>query len=368
MKKIIINENQRGFLFKNGKFEKLLGAGKYHLFSADKQIEIVSVEHQLSSASCDLDTLLANPDVSKSVSVVEVPDQQLALHFINGQFTRILKPGKHAFWNTTKTHTFQMTDTSTPEVASDVPTYIFDMIPSSFYTKVGVAEYERCRLTFDRKPIRVLEPGTYYFWKNNVQVNAWPVDTRLQQYDVSGQEILTADKVSLRINFVLTYRVTDVEKIITEIEDYDEQMRVAAQLALREYVGKHKLDEILENKDEMSKSVFQQLKEKEKNFFVEITDGGVKDIILPGEIREIMNSVLVAEKQAQANVITRREEIASTRSLLNTAKLMDENQTLYRLKELELIERICGNVGNINLSGNSDLLTQLTALLQGKAS
>ena len=58
---------------------------------------------------------------------------------------------------------------------------------------------------------------------------------------------------------------------------------------------------------------------------MEIIDAGVKDIILPGEIRDIMNTVLIAEKRAQANVITRREEVASTRSLLNTAKLMEEN-------------------------------------------
>jgi regulator of protease activity HflC (stomatin/prohibitin superfamily) len=97
---------------------------------------------------------------------------------------------------------------------------------------------------------------------------------------------------------------------------------------------------------------------------VEIYSAGVKDIILPGAIREIMNTVLIAEKRAQANVITRREEVASTRSLLNTAKLMDENQTLYRLKELEYIERISENVGNINVSGSGDLLSQLTAIIR----
>ena len=107
------------------------------------------------------------------------------------------------------------------------------------------------------------------------------------------------------------------------------------------------------------------MKAKEKDLFVEITDAGVKDIILPGEIREIMNTVLVAEKRAQANVITRREEVASTRSLLNTAKLMDENQTLYKLKELEYVERICENVGSIHLSGNGNILGQLTAILNG---
>ena len=140
-----------------------------------------------------------------------------------------------------------------------------------------------------------------------------------------------------------------------------------AQLTLREYVGKYKLDEILENKEQMSEFVFGKLKEKEKEeeLFVSFADAGVKDIILPGEIREIMNTVLVAEKRAQANVITRREEVASTRSLLNTAKLMDENQTLYKLKELEYVERICENVGNISLNGNGNILGQLTAILNG---
>ena len=78
-----------------------------------------------------------------------------------------------------------------------------------------------------------------------------------------------------------------------------------------------------------------------------------------------MQTVLLAEKKAQANVITRREEVASTRSLLNTAKLMDENQTLYKLKELEYIERICENINNLNLNGNTDILTQLTSVLRG---
>lgn len=152
-------------------------------------------------------------------------------------------------------------------------------------------------------------------------------------------------------------------QILTEIDDFSEQLHVAAQLALRTYVGKYKLDEILENKEQMSQYVLEALKAKEASLFIEIADAGVKDIILPGEIREIMNTVLVAEKRAQANVITRREEVASTRSLLNTAKLMDENQTLYRLKELEYIERICENVGNINLNGG-DILSQLAGLVQ----
>ena len=364
MKKVIINENQRGLLFKNGKYVKMLPAGKYFSYGG-KDIEVLSLDQPIVSDKCALDTILNDKMVANNVSVIEVADEEVALHFVNGKFVSVLRHGKYAFWSLIDKHEYKIVDISTPEVSADVPEYIFTKIPSIYYTKVEVLEYQKARLYFNQKLIKILDAGTYYFWKNGVKIDVGFVDTRLTQMDITGQEILTQDKVSLRINFVCNYRVTDYVKILTEIDNFAEQMHVAAQLALREYVGKYKLDDILENKDEMSKYVFTRLKEKEKELFVEISDAGVKDIILPGEIREIMNTVLVAEKRAQANVITRREEVASTRSLLNTAKLMDENQTLYKLKELEYVERICENVGSIHLSGNSDVLTQLTNILRG---
>lgn len=362
MKKVIINENQKGFLFKNGKYEKTLDAGKYRLFGG-KEIETSDIEQPIACDRCPLETLLADSAVADRVSVVEVGDEELALHYVNGKFASLLRHGKYAFWSIADRHEFKIIDISSPEVGDCVPEYVFSKIPQLYYTKIEVAEYQKARLFFNKKFERILDAGTYYFWKTPIKVDVDFVDTRLTQMNVTGQEMLTADKVSLRINFVCNYRVTDHVRILTEIDNFEEQIHVAAQLALREYVGKYKLDEILENKDQMSEFVFDKLKIKEKELFVEITDAGVKDIILPGEIREIMNTVLVAEKRAQANVITRREEVASTRSLLNTAKLMDENQTLYKLKELEYIERICENVGNISLTANGNILNQLTALL-----
>ena len=364
MKKVIINENQKGFLFKNGKYIKLLDAGRYYVYG-NREIIVNSLDQPVLCPNCALEILLADKAVAAQVAVVEVGDEELALHYINGKFSSVLHRGRYAFWKTVDEHGFQTVDISTPTVDEAVPTHIFSKIPPALYTKVEVAEYQKARLYFNKKLERVLDAGTYYFWNTAVKVDVDFVDTRLTQMNITGQEILTADKVSIRINFVCTYRVTDCVKILTEIDDYEEQMHVAAQLALREYVGRYKLDDILESKEQMSKFVFERLKAKEGDLFVEITDAGVKDIILPGEIREIMNTVLVAEKRAQANVITRREEVASTRSLLNTAKLMDENQTLYKLKELEYVERICENVGHISLNGNGNILTQLTAILNG---
>ena len=361
--KVVINENQRGFLFKDGKYQKMLAPGKYYLFG-DREVECAFIDQPLELARVSTEILLADAAVREAVTAVEVGDQELALHFVNGQFSSVLRAGKHVFWTLVDKHEFQIIDISTPEVSADVPAYIFTRIPQYYFQKVEVAEYQKARLYFDRKLVRVLDAGVYYFWNTSVRVDVSIVDTRLTQMNITGQEMLTADKVSIRVNFVCNYRITDYVKILTEVNDFEEQMHVAAQLAIREYVGKYKLDEILENKDKMTEAVFEKLKLKEPELFVEITDAGVKDIILPGEIRDIMNTVLVAEKRAQANVITRREEVASTRSLLNTARLMDENKTLYKLKELEYIERICENVGNINISGG-DIIGQLTGVLRG---
>lgn len=89
-------------------------------------------------------------------------------------------------------------------------------------------------------------------------------------------------------------------------------------------------------------------------------------MILTGEMKEIMNQVLIAEKKAQANTIMRREETASTRSLLNTAKLMEENEVLWKLKEMEYMEKIADKIGDITVSGNNNIVSQLKEILQDK--
>ena len=362
--KTIINENQRGLLFKNGKFVKMLSSGKHYIFG-DKIIEIQEIDKALQSEYATLEVLLSNENIRANTVSVEVSDCQIALHFVNGKFKEALTTGKYAYFTSYDKHEFTMIDISYPEVSEEIPEYIFSKIPESLYIKVEVLQYEKARLYFNKKLVKVLDAGTYYFWCTDVDVDTEYIDTRLTTMNITGQEILTQDKVSVRVNFVCNYRVTDYVNVATKIDDYVEQIHIISQLALRDFIGKYRIDEILENKNQLSEYVLKQLKEKEKDLFVEIVDGGVKDIILPGEIRDIMNTVLIAEKKAQANVIARREEVASTRSLLNTAKLMDENKTLYKLKELEYVERICENVGNITVNGNGDLISQLTAVLRG---
>lgn len=363
--KTIIQENERGLLFKNGKFTAYLKPGKHTYFGRDTVVSVLNIGNEFKIGGYSLDLFLQNRELLDELTIIDIPDESIAVHFVNGKYTGCLSRGKYAFFNIYDKHEFQVISIENPEVGRDVPQYFFSLLPRTLYKKIEVAEYEKARLYFDQKLVKLLDGGTYYFWNNGIKIEAEPVDTRVLQMDITGQEIMTLDKVALRINFVCSYKITDYIKIHTEIDNYAQQIHILLQLALREYIGKYRLDEILENKDKISEFVFGRLQEREEAYFVEFLDAGVKDIILPGEIREIMNTVLVAEKKAQANVITRREEVASTRSLLNTAKLMDENKTLYKLKELEYLEKICDNVGNISVSGGTDLLSQLTNILKG---
>jgi len=362
--KTIIQENQRGLLFKNGKFTEYLLPGKHRRFGGGVDIVAVSASGAFKLEDYELGVFLANETLASELAVVDVADETIALHFVNGKYGETLGSGKYAFFSIFDEHEFMVVNIKDP-VSDDVPKYLFARIPQFLFAKVEVAEYQKARLYFDQKFVELLDAGTYYFWNSGAKIEAELVDTRMLTMDITGQEIMTVDKIGLRINFVCSYKISDYVKIRDEIDDYEKQIHILLQLALREYVGKYRLDEILENKDQISEYVLGRLKEKESQLFVNFSDAGVKDIILPGEIREIMNTVLIAEKRAQANVITRREEVASTRSLLNTAKLMEENKTLYKLKELEYLEKICDNVGSISVSGGGDLLSQLMSILRG---
>jgi len=363
--KIIINENERGFLFKNGTYRKMLTPGKYRVKRMfGETFARVSVSKPVEVPNADIAVLLRDKKFAENVARVDVPDGYIAVHMEDKRIAGTLQPGTYCFWNCYREHTFTLVDISKAEITDLTPEQLM-AVPRNLYSKIEVPEGETGLLFFDGRFERKLESGSYYFWNNMQKITCQNVDLRAQQLDIAGQEILTADKVSLRMNFVCTYKITDAVKIVGEIKDYKAQIYTLTQLALREYVGRFRFDELLEQKDSIAAFVLKQLQTKQDALFVEFSDAGLKDIILPGEIRDIMNTVLVAEKNAQANVIARREEVASTRSLLNTAKLMEENATLYKLKELEYLEKICDRVGNISVGGGN-LLGELREIMSTK--
>ncbi len=363
--KVTVNEAERGFLFRKGCFEKMLMPGTYHVFG-QTDIRKLALNQPFQGLSPALLAVYAKDAAFAAQTITqEVADGQVALHYVDGCFVEGLRPGKHTFWNVAQKHSFQIYETNEPEISGLSEAIYLNLCQQRLVQVIQINPQDKGILFYDGQYERLLEPGIYHFWTTGKSVICRHMNIARQELSLTGQEILTKDKIGIRLNFVCTYQLTDCLKAYLEISSYESQFHTAVQLTVRDYIAGLTLDELLNQRDVIGQEILTLLRPKAEEMYISVLDAGIRDIILPGDVRDILNTVLIAEKRAQANVITRREEVASTRSLLNTAKLMDENKTLYKLKELEYLEKICEHVGNISVSGG-DLLEHLRAIVGAK--
>ncbi len=364
-----ILEQECGYLLKNGRLERLLFAGKHRIASwLGYELKVVPMTGKVDTKGIPTEILMGLPEFAKRVVRVRIPDSCIGLHLADGIYRQVIMEGEALYWNVFEENEIRLIDVTGREMSEDqIPGMYRHLIPVRLYKKISVGEGELGLLYIDGRYEKELGCGTYYYWIYAHEVSCKIYNLKVQQLEISGQEILTADKVGIRLNILCTYRIKNPLELAAKTENVSKLLYTGVQLAAREYVGGFRLDELLARKEEIGQFLSGRMKEVQEEYCVEILDVGIKDVILPGEIREIMNTVLVAEKKAQANVIMRREEVASTRSLLNTAKLMEENRILYRLKELEYLERICDKVGSISLEGGGSVLEQLARLASPSA-
>jgi regulator of protease activity HflC (stomatin/prohibitin superfamily) len=209
----------------------------------------------------------------------------------------------------------------------------------------------------------VLSSGRYAAWKGRETVRLVQVDCRERSLEISGQDMMTSDRVTLRLNVSLVYRVQDVALMVGSSVQGEDSLYREAQLAVRAEVGGRSLDELLNEKQHLGDVLMERLHVRAKSLGLVLCQAGLRDIILPGEMKDILNQVIMAGKQAEANGIMRREETAAMRSQMNTAKLIRDNPTLMRLRELEVLERIAGH-GKLNvILGEKGLTDSITNLI-----
>lgn len=361
MKSVRIKAGQKALVIKNGRLKGLLTEG-VNWVSPFRKVVIYDLAKPFES-NVNLNILLKNPEFASAVELVEVKNDEIALKFENGLFTTVLGPGRHVFWKGLVDYAFILADLNQVDIDVGIGKSLLARKELSPYVRSFTLEpYEKAVMFVDGRFSRVVEPGTYNFWRNSTSIVITKADMRTIQMEMSGQEILTRDKAALRVNFYAQYSVADVVRALVNNKEYEKQLYVILQLALREFIGAQTLDELLEKKDNVSAYLLGSVAQKTEALGVSLKGCGVRDIILPGDVKEIMNQVLVAEKKAQANTIMRREETASTRSLLNTAKLMEDNAMLFKLKEMEYVEKIAEKINNISLSGGSQVVDQLKQL------
>ncbi len=287
----------------------------------------------------------------------------------NGKLAYALSPGSRTlYWRgATKITIERVALGSDLEVDAKVAARLRQLDFLSRYAIAVIVPAESTGLVFiDGKLARSLTPGAYAFWNFQKNVVAEVIDLRVQSVEVSGQEMLTRDKVSLRVNLAASYRVTDPVVARTKVAKYAEYLYRELQFGLRKSVASKTLDELLGDKASLDGDIFAYVRGRVAEFGVEMLGVGVKDVILPGEMKEILNGVVQAEKSAQANVIRRREEANAMRSALNTAKLIEDSPTLMRLKELEVLEKVTEKIDKLTVFGGLDgVLNQLVKLKVG---
>jgi regulator of protease activity HflC (stomatin/prohibitin superfamily) len=284
--------------------------------------------------------------------------------WIDGRFHRVLGPGLYALWKTVRDVRFEVLDARKARFEHDeLPAIVRS--PSA-RTLLDVCTVDRNHvgvLFLDGRFVDTLPPALYAFWKDAADAKLVEVDVRETMLDVSGQEIMTADKVTLRLNAVVTYRIADARKAVSAAEDVRQALYREAQLALRGVINARELDAFLTDKDAVAREAEELVRRRAGDLGLEIVSVGVRDVILPGDMKDLMNKVTEAKKAAEANLIARREETAAMRSQANTAKLLEGNPTLMRLRELEVLERVAAS-GKLNVVlGEKGLAEQIVNLL-----
>lgn len=364
MKRVTINAYERGLVFKNGAYQRMLQEGRHWLINEDVTIYDINKPFV---APIELNILLQDADINNALQVIEVKETEIVLHYENGLLKQVLTAGRYAFWKNIIDNKFVRADIAKIAITENIDrSTLCHRLVAPYVRSFNVENYEQAIMLVDGKYAMTLYTGVYFWWKNNISIAISKIDTRQLQVEVNGQEILTKDKAALRINAWAQYRVTDINKALLQNKDYERQLYVLFQLALREYVTTLNFDELLEKKDAIAPYILKAVSAKTEALGINVASFGIRDIILPGDVKDIMNQVLVAEKKAQANIIMRREETASTRSLLNTAKLMEDNPMLFKLKEMEYVEKIAEKINNISVSGTGMLIDQLRQIFISK--
>ena len=373
-KKIQIAENERALLFKKGNFVKVLEVGVYRLSAIAKyQVYRYDLTNPVFDHPLAEFLVKRHPELLETyLQVFELGDEEVGLVYVDGKLNRLLAPATRAiYWRGLHEVRVEVQDISSDiEAPAEIASRLGHVrslqsekpvFESILYAEV--ADNQVGLLTVNKKLERLLEPGAYAFWRFNRGIEVRYLDLKLQAMEVSGQEILSKDKVSLRMNLSATYRIIDPAKVYTVLMDYADFLYREAQLGLREAVGTKTLDDLLSDKDALNAEVAAYLREKAASYGLEVTSVGVKDLILPGEMKAILNQVVEAERAAQANLIRRREETAATRSLANTARMMENNPVLLRLKELEALEKVTERIDKLTVFGGLDgVLKELVQL------
>ena len=349
----VVRDDERAFLTRDGKFVRLLGPGRHSELDLRNQLraEVVKVVQAELTAEKALLFEKAHPAVAaENFVIVQPQNHEVAIVSMDGAPKHLVLPhSTRAFWKTLTLIEVETINTEETLRVDKEHLAKLDLERTRIVVNDVIGAHEVGLLFVDGEFVEQLPAGRHAFWAVSRTVEIVKIDLRPTPLEVTAQEILTKDRVGIRVTLTAFYKVVDALKTTAATGDLANTLYRLVQFAIREAVATRTLDDILAARDAIDEQVRGFVAERAGDLGVEIIEIGVKDVILPGDVRELLNRVVEAERVAKANLIKRQEETAATRSLLNTARLMDDNPLLLRLKELEALEKLVEKVGRIDL-------------------
>lgn len=352
----LVPDNRRGLLQHNGRLVSLLPPGEHWLWWQGTGNAVTPVPLQWMAWTPQLQAILGPDDAD----ILDVALGQLALVSSDGMPHAVLPPGRYVLWQLHHRMTAALHDASV--VYTTIPQQWWPLIPDGQLLVTTVRAHQQALLYIDGVLHEVLSPGRFGVHTLDRDIRIETVDLWEQELQIAGQEVMTADKVSLRINIIVRFQVTDPVRATEGTQSVREALYSEAQMTARRHVAGVTVDDLLEKRQAARAAMLSELSDRGEALGVSIAGIDLKDVILPGEMKAIFNQVIAAQKRAAANVITRREETAATRSLANTARMLENNPTLLKLKELEVLKDMASQVGELTVVATPDQLLQRMGL------
>ena len=207
--------------------------------------------------------------------------------------------------------------------------------------RTTVYEFER-GVTFRRGRFsRVLEPGVY--WHLPAFTRILRIDVRPTRVAVAGQEVLSADGVAVKASVAATYRVTDAQRAILATDDYRAAVYTELQLALRAIVSETKVEDLLQQRTELSVRLKMIPSASLEAIGIELQDAAIRDLTFPGELKKIFSQVVKARQEGLAALERARGETAALRNLANAAQMIERSPNLIHLRLLQVLAQQPGN-------------------------
>jgi regulator of protease activity HflC (stomatin/prohibitin superfamily) len=199
--------------------------------------------------------------------------------------------------------------------------------------RVTVFEYQRGLVYKKGRFAKILAPGQYLIYRPWTTVRL--VDARRRFVTVSGQEVVAADGVTLKVSLAVSFEVVDPAKAVNQVDNYESAFYLAMQIAARSVIGSVSVDDLIEKRLDIAARLTEAAETPVGELGLRLISAEIKDIMLPGETRRAFAQVVKARKEGQAALELARGETAALRNLANIASVLESHPALLQLRALQ---------------------------------